>query len=56
MDIFGIFDIDMLNKYLNQIVRVTNACAINIGTSKNTIKGFTQVSGHFLKLYFCMNS
>jgi hypothetical protein len=39
-----------------KIVRLTNACAINIGIGKNTIKGFTQVSGHFLKLYFCMNN
>jgi hypothetical protein len=55
MDIIGIFDIDMLNEYRNQIVRLTNACAINIGLSENTIKGATQVNGHSLKQYFCMN-
>jgi hypothetical protein len=48
MDIIGIFDIDMLNEYWNQIIRLTNACAINIGIGKNTIKGATQVSGHSL--------
>jgi hypothetical protein len=52
MDIIGIFDIDMLNEYQNQIVPLTNACAINIGIGKNTIKRSHPSEWTFLKTIF----
>jgi hypothetical protein len=46
-------NIEIKSSSSEQIVHLTNACAINIGIGKTTIKGATQeVSEHFLKLYF----